>query len=89
MLYWLPKSRMGRKMVLEHSQAEAVSQQDRSHLLGRQGITVTPLRPIGRVRFGTEEVDVMTEGEYVDSNQEVEVMSVEGPRVVVRVPDAS
>jgi membrane-bound serine protease (ClpP class) len=89
MLYWLPKSRMGRKMVLEHSQAEAVSQQDRSYLLGRRGITVTPLRPIGRVRFGTEEVDVMTEGEYVDSNQEVEVMSVEGPRVVVRVPDAS
>ena len=89
MLYWLPKSRLGRKMVLEHSQAEAVSQQDRSHLLGRRGITVTPLRPIGRVRFGTEEVDVMTEGEYVDSNQEVEVMSVEGPRVVVRVPDAS
>ena len=51
------------------------------------GITVTPLRPIGRVRFGTEEVDVMTEGEYVDTNQEVEVTSVQGPRVVVRVPD--
>ena len=29
----------------------------------------------------------MTEGEYVDSNQEVEVMSVEGTRVVVRIPD--
>jgi len=89
MLYWLPKSRLGRKMVLEHSQADAVSQEDRSELLGRRGITVTPLRPIGRVRFGSDEVDVMTEGEYVDSKQEVEVMTVEGPRVVVRVPDAT
>ena len=89
MLYWLPKSRLGRKMVLEHSQAEAISQEDRSDLLGRRGITVTPLRPIGRVRFGSDEVDVMTEGEYVESNQEVEVMTVEGPRVVVRVPDAT
>jgi membrane-bound serine protease (ClpP class) len=89
MLYWLPKSRLGRKMVLEHSQAEAISQKDRSELVGRRGITVTPLRPIGRVRFGSDEVDVMTEGEYVDSSQEVEVMSVEGPRVVVRVPDAT
>ncbi|NOQ83077.1 MAG: hypothetical protein GQ551_03655 [Myxococcales bacterium] len=89
MLYWLPKSRLGRKMVLEHSQAEAVSQKDRSELVGRRGITVTPLRPIGRVRFGSDEVDVMTEGEYVDSNQEVEVMSVEGTRVVVRIPDVS
>ncbi|MBW2210444.1 MAG: NfeD family protein [Deltaproteobacteria bacterium] len=89
MLYWLPKSRLGRKMVLEHSQAEAIAQEDRSDLLGRRGVTVTPLRPIGRVRFGSDEVDVMTEGEYVDSNQEVEVMSVEGPRVVVRIPDAT
>jgi membrane-bound serine protease (ClpP class) len=89
MLYWLPKSRLGRKMVLEHSQAEAISQKDRSELVGRRGITVTPLRPIGRVRFGSDEVDVMTEGEYVDSSQEVEVMSVEGTRVVVRVPDAT
>jgi len=87
MLYWLPKSRLGRKMVLEHSQAEAISQKDRSELVGRRGITVTPLRPIGRVRFGSDEVDVMTEGEYVDSNQEVEVMSVEGTRVVVRTSD--
>ena len=74
---------------LEHSHAESVSQEDRSSLVGRRGVTVTPLRPIGRVRFGSDEVDVMTEGEYVDSDQEVEVMSVEGPRVVVRIPDAT
>jgi membrane-bound serine protease (ClpP class) len=89
MLIWLPKSRAGRKMVLEHSQANAVSQEDRSAFVGRRGITVTPLRPIGRVRFGTEEVDVITEGEYVDRNQEVEVTVVEGARVVVRTPDAT
>lgn len=89
MLFWLPKSRAGRKMVLEHSQADAHSQQDRSSLVGRRGVAVTPLRPIGRVRFGTDEVDVMTEGEYVDAAQEVEVISVEGPRIVVRAPDAT
>lgn len=89
MLYVLPRSKAGRRMVLEHSQAKAVSQQDRSALVGRRGITVTPLRPIGRVRFGHDEVDVMTEGEYIESDQEVEVMTVEGPRVVVRTPDAT
>jgi membrane-bound serine protease (ClpP class) len=89
MLFWLPKSRAGRQMVLEHSFAEAVSQEDRSALIGRRGITMTPLRPIGRVRFGRDEVDVMTEGEYIDSDREVEVMTVEGPRVVVRIPDAT
>lgn len=88
-LLWLPRTRFARAVVLEHSQAAAHSQEDRSDLLGRRGITVTPLRPIGRVRFGSDEVDVMTEGEYVDSHQEVEVMTVEGPRIVVRVPDAT
>jgi membrane-bound serine protease (ClpP class) len=89
MLVWLPKSRAGKQMVLQHSHADAVSQEDQSSLVGRRGITVTPLRPIGRVKFGPDEVDVITEGEYIDSDQEVEVMVVEGARVVVRVPNAT
>ena len=89
MLMWLPKSRAGRRMVLEHSHAASFSQQDRSALVGRRGTTVTPLRPSGRVRFGSEEVDVITEGEYVDRDCEVEVTAVEGTRVVVRTPEAT
>ena len=89
MLVWLPKSRAGKRIVLQHSQADAASQEDRSSLIGRRGVTVTPLRPIGRVRFGPDEVDVITEGEYIDSDQEVEVMVVEGARVVVRVADVT
>lgn len=89
MLYIIPKSNVGRRMVLEHSQAASVSQRDRSELLGRRGITVTPLRPTGRVRFGRDEVDVVTEGEYIDAKQEIEVTAVEGPRVVVRIPDTT
>ena len=54
------------------------------HLLADLIEHLLELRPIGRVRFGRDEVDVITEGEYIDSNQEVEVMTVEGARVVVR-----
>jgi len=86
-LYLIPKSRAGRRMVLEHAQI-GVSQRDRKNLVGRRGKTVTPLRPTGRVRLGPDEVDVVTEGEYIDAEQEVEVVSVEGPTIVVRVPDA-
>lgn len=89
MLVWLPKSRAGRKMILQHNQAESTSQEDRSALLGRRGLTATPLRPTGRVRFGADEVDVVTDGEYIESNQEVEVSFVEGGRIVVRSPEAT
>lgn len=88
-LVWLPKSRAGRRMVLSHSQAEAHSQLDRSAFVGRRGVTVTPLRPTGRVRFGSDEVDVVTEGEYIDRNEEVEVTTVEGALVIVRIPNAT
>ncbi len=84
MLYVVPKSRAGRRMVLEHNQGDAVSQRNQSNLLGRRGVTATPLRPSGRVRFGKEEVDVITEGEYIEAGLEVEVVAVEGPEVVVR-----
>jgi membrane-bound serine protease (ClpP class) len=89
MLLWLPRSRAARRVVLDHSQADATSQKDQSALVGRRGVTVTPLRPTGRVRFGRDEIDVVTEGEYIATNQEVEVTVVQGPLVVVRIPDAS
>jgi membrane-bound serine protease (ClpP class) len=76
-------------MVLDHSHATSFSQRDRTDLVGRRGTTVTPLRPSGRVRFGTEEVDVITEGEYVDRDCAVEVTAVEGTRVVVRTPEVT
>jgi len=89
MLLWLPKSRAARRVVLDHSQAHTMSQKDKSALVGRRGTTVTPLRPTGRVRFGRDEVDVVTEGEYITANQQVEVTLVQGPMVVVRAVDAS
>lgn len=89
MLVWLPKSRAARRVVLDHSQAHTHSQKDRRALVGRRGIAVTPLRPTGRARFGRDEVDVVTEGEYIDARQEIEVTAVQGPLVVVRIPDAS
>ena len=83
MLIWLPRSRVGRQMVLEHSQAQTLSQEDRTGLIGRRGVTVTPLRPIGRVRFGSEEVDVVTEGEFIEKDARVKILAIKGNRVVV------
>ena len=37
MLFWLPRSRAARRVVLDHSQANAVSQTDKSALVGRRG----------------------------------------------------
>ncbi|TWU01418.1 NfeD family protein [Neorhodopirellula pilleata] len=53
--------------------------------LGQHGTTVSPLRPGGRIQVDEMMVDVVTEGDYVDSGQTVRVIAKQGARVVVRV----
>lgn len=46
------------------------------HLLERTGVAVTPLIPAGKVRFGSEIVSVVTDGNYVEAGREVVVYEV-------------
>jgi membrane-bound serine protease (ClpP class) len=45
---------------------------------------VSPLRPAGIADFHGERVDVVSQGEYIAAGEPVEVVRVEGNRVVVR-----
>lgn len=53
-------------------------------LLGAVGVAMTVLRPAGTVRFGEEFVDVVTDGGYVPAGARVQVIEVEGTRIVVK-----
>lgn len=61
-----------------------VSNVNRTELLGKVGTTLTPLRPSGTMVLGSERIDVVSEGGYVDANKHVEIIKVEGSRIVVR-----
>ena len=52
--------------------------------IGQTGVADSPLRPAGRVRFGDEYVDVVTEGAFVAKDTQVRVIKIGGNRVVVR-----
>ena len=53
-------------------------------LLGAVGISVTVLRPAGTVRFGERFIDVVSEGGFVPNGARVQVVEVEGNRIVVK-----
>jgi membrane-bound serine protease (ClpP class) len=53
-------------------------------LLGTVGEAATTLRPAGKARFGDEYLDVIAEGSYVEEGTRVQVIEVEGNRVVVK-----
>ena len=53
-------------------------------LIGKSGKTLTPLRPAGAALINGHRVDIVTQGEFVAPETDVEVIFVEGSRVVVR-----
>jgi membrane-bound serine protease (ClpP class) len=56
----------------------------RADLLAAIGVAATPLRPAGKVRFGEEYVDVVAECGYVEPGTRVQVVEIEGNRIVVK-----
>ena len=53
-------------------------------LLGRSGVTYSSLRPAGKAQLGDRLIDVVSEGDYVDPGTPIEVVAVEGNKIVVR-----
>lgn len=51
---------------------------------GKTGTALTPLRPSGAADIFGQRLDVVTEGEFIPAGTPVEVIRVEGARVVVK-----
>jgi membrane-bound ClpP family serine protease len=56
----------------------------RAALLGAIGVAATTLRPAGKARFGDDYLDVIAEGDYVNPGSRVQVIEIEGNRIVVK-----
>lgn len=52
--------------------------------LGKTGTALTPLRPSGTAEVFGKRLDVVTEGEFIPAGTAIEVIRVEGTRVIVR-----
>jgi len=53
-------------------------------LVGREGVTATPLRPSGMAWIDGRKVDVVTLGDYIEKDVPIRVVDNSGNRVVVR-----
>lgn len=88
MLRMVPRLPFGRGLVLETGLSAkggyaSTPEADRGRL-GQRGIADSTLRPAGIARFDHERVDVVTEGEFLEPGAAVEVIRIEGNRIVVR-----
>ena len=89
--YYLPHIPWANRLVLvppaepaEVLDEETAGQEGYGALLGAVGEAATDLRPAGKARFGEEFIDVVAEGSYVASGARVQVIEIEGTRIVVK-----
>jgi len=61
-----------------------LSTQDLEYFIGKEGRTLTVLRPSGTVDMDGVRLDVVTRGEYIDKDVPIVVLKVEGRRIVVK-----
>ena len=88
---YLPNIPYANRMVLtppgervDEAVEETLSASPHAALLGAIGVAATTLRPSGMVRFNDDFVDVVAEGSYVTPGTRVQVIEVEGNRIVVK-----
>ena len=86
--YFLPKSPLFRRLILADSQQESQgymvqSEEKATVRQGMRGVATSSLRPAGRGRFDGKTFDIMTRGEFLDKGTPIEIIRIEGNRLVV------
>ena len=78
------RTRMVRTLVLDDKpEYWKAPERTLSELVGREGKTVSALRPAGIAQIGDERLDVVADSEFLRSGVRIRVVEVEGNRVVV------
>ena len=88
LLRFLPQLPFGRRLILARGlasdQGYVSAPEGDARLLGRKGRALSPLHPAGIAEIDGRRVDVVSEGEPIDTDQPLEVTRVDGNRIVVR-----
>lgn len=83
---YAPRSKYFDRLILstlQRAEEGYIGMRDFAPLIGREGLAVTPLRPVGTADFGGERIDVITLGDYIQMGESIKVLKVEGNRVIV------
>ena len=84
-----PKTRFGKSVTLtppERQQGDAIPDtSELKEMLGKVGVVITPLRPVGMCDFAGKRVECVAESGYVDKDKKVKVIDVESTQLTVRM----
>ena len=82
---YLRRAQLNGKVVLSDALAEDLPQVDYASLVGKEGKTITQLRPSGEADFNGLRLEVTTKGQLVERGTKVRVVESHGTQVIVSV----
>lgn len=80
-------SKLFKKVILNNklvTDKGYLSSSDRSHLIGKEGRTITDHRPSGFSMIENEKVDTISDEGFISKDTEVIVSKVEGSKIIIR-----
>ncbi|MFC1592506.1 nodulation protein NfeD [Candidatus Omnitrophota bacterium] len=83
---FLPHTALWKRIILSYSETKKEgfrSSADFKSYLGKNGKSLTPLRPSGRAQIEAKTLDVITSGEFIDKDKKIKVINVMGNKIVV------
>lgn len=86
-LWLLSKGKLKTPIIMKEEQNRDegyLSSKDLEYLLGKQGVAVTDLRPVGVGQIDGISFDVVSEGNYISKGAGIEIIKAEGSKLIVR-----
>lgn len=86
----LGKSRVGKSLALKRSaKSRAAVPEELETWVGKEGVAESMLRPSGSALFGDIRMTVLTESQFLAKGTRIQVLRVEGGKLVVEPVDES
>ncbi len=92
--YLLTKTAFGNRVLLAAPSTEEVTPYQEQHhhlesLIGQHGTAISPLKPGGLVQINGERLHAVGHGFIIESGESVEIVEIQGTRVVVKPVSAA
>lgn len=75
---------LSRSPIVNHQVIEKKEEQQKESLVGKQGVTLTPLRPTGMAEIEGKRINVETSGEFIPAGTTITVVKEGGLSVLVQ-----
>lgn len=86
-VWMLSRGKIHSPIILEEEQKKDegyISSVDLNYLLGKKGVAETDLRPTGIGNFEGVHFDVLSEGMYISKGTDLEIIKVNGSKLIVK-----